>query len=66
MPDPYDAMTEDAMERGKTKIDVKLALADKYTHLAQIAGSEPKRKTYCYKATKYRRQAEQMRRDGTF
>jgi len=52
------------MERGKTKIDVKLALADKYTHLANIAGSAPKKKSFTHKATKYRRQAEQMRRDG--
>lgn len=52
------------MERGKTKIDVKLALAEKYTHLARIAGSVPKRKALSYRATKYRRQVEQMRRDG--
>lgn len=52
------------MDRGKTKIDVKTELARKYEHLAQIAGSEPKRKTFSHKATKYRRQAEQMRRDG--
>lgn len=52
------------MHYGKTKIDVKQALADKYTHLSQIAGSTPKRKTYAHKATKYRRQVEQMRRDG--
>ena len=52
------------MERGMTKIDIKLALAQKYTHLSQIAGSKPKRKAFSYKATKYRRQAEQMRRDG--
>jgi hypothetical protein len=52
------------MDRGKTKIDVKVALAEKYTHLSQIAGSEPKRKSYSHKATRYRRQAEQMRRDG--
>ena len=50
------------MQRGKTLIDVKLALAEKYEHLSQIAGSEPKRKTYSYKATRYRRQAEQLRR----
>ncbi len=52
------------MHRGKNKIDVKLALAEKYSHLSQIAGSEPKRKTFANKATKYRRQAEQLRRDG--
>ncbi|MBL8851169.1 MAG: hypothetical protein JNG89_15925 [Planctomycetaceae bacterium] len=52
------------MEHGKTKIDVKVALAKKYTHLANIAGSEPKRKCFNNKATRYRRQAEQMRRDG--
>ena len=52
------------MERGKTKIDVKVALAKKYDHLARIAGSEPKRLTFTHKATRYRRQAEQMRRDG--
>jgi hypothetical protein len=52
------------MDRGKTKIDVKIALAEKYTHLANIAGSTPKKKTFNHKATKYRRQVEQMKRDG--
>jgi hypothetical protein len=52
------------MDRGKNKIDVKIALAEKYTHLSNIAGSEPKKKTYIHKAIKYRRQVEQMKRDG--
>jgi hypothetical protein len=56
--------SEADMDRGKTKIDVKQALADKYTHLANIAGSEPKKKTFIHKATRYRRQVEQMKRDG--
>ncbi len=42
----------------------KQALADKYTHLANIAGSEPKKKSFIHKATRYRRQVEQMKRDG--
>lgn len=52
------------MNRDKNLIDVKQALSDKYTHLASLAGSEPKRKTLIHKATKYRRQVEQLRRDG--
>ncbi len=52
------------MNRDKNLIDVKQALADKYTHLATLAGSEPKKKMFINKATKYRRQVTQMRRDG--
>jgi hypothetical protein len=52
------------MTRVQNLIDVKLALADKYTRLGSLAGSTPKRKTYARMATKYRRQAEQLRRDG--
>jgi hypothetical protein len=53
------------MSREQNLIDVKLALADKYTRLSHLAGSVPKRKTYARMATKYRRQAEQIRRDST-
>ena len=52
------------MNRDKNLIDVKQALSDKYTHLASLAGSETKRKTLIHKAARYRRQVEQLRRDG--
>ena len=53
------------MTRVQNLINVKLALADKYTRLCNLAGSVPKRKTYARMATKYRRQAEQIQRDST-
>ncbi len=41
-------------------VQTKLALAQKYQHLAQLAGSQPKRKKYLYMAEKYRRQAGRL------
>lgn len=52
------------MDRTKTKIDVKIALAEKYERLARLAGSTPKQKKYSYDALRYRRQVEQLRREG--
>jgi hypothetical protein len=40
------------------KRQVKLALAEKYKRLAKVAGSEPKRKTWEYHASRFRAQAE--------
>jgi len=45
------------------KIAIKLALAEKYARLARLAGSEPKQRTFFYKSTRYRRQAEQMKHE---
>lgn len=44
----------------KHLIAVKTALAEKYERLARIAGSAAKEKAYAYRATKYRRQVQQM------
>lgn len=52
------------MDRTKTKIDIKNALADKCERLALSAGSAAKRTKYNYDATRYRRQAEQMKREA--
>lgn len=52
------------MDRTKTKIDVKLALAEKYERLARLTSSDPKRRHFHHRALCYRRQVEQMRRDG--
>lgn len=46
------------------KIEIKLALAEKYARLARVAGSEPKQRTFYYKSTRYRRQAEAMRHEN--
>ncbi len=47
----------------ENKIQIKLALAEKYARLARVAGSEPKQRTFYYKSTRYRRQAESMQHD---
>ncbi|MCA9088121.1 MAG: hypothetical protein KDA90_05725 [Planctomycetaceae bacterium] len=52
------------MDRSKTKIDVKIALAEKYERLSRLAGSTPKTKQFAFKALRYRRQAEQMEREN--
>lgn len=39
------------------KRQVKLALAEKYKRLAQVAGSAPKRSTWEYHALRFRNQA---------
>jgi hypothetical protein len=43
------------------KVEVKLALADKYDRLALLTGSRPRRRTYVTRAERYRRQAAVMR-----
>ena len=43
-------------------LNVKLKLAEKYEHLATIAGSQPKRKQFSHRARGYRRQVEQITR----
>lgn len=48
----------------RTFVDVKTALAEKYERLARLTSSVPRKATYAHLALKYRRQAEQARRDG--
>lgn len=43
-------------------MEVKQALADKYTRLFRTASSKVKRRKYANQATAYRRQAEQIAR----
>lgn len=50
------------MDRSKTLIDVKTALAEKYERQAVMTSSTPKRKQFAYKAARYRRQIEQLSR----
>jgi hypothetical protein len=50
------------MDRSKTIVDVKLALAEKCERLSKLSGSRPKAKTLATQALKYRRQAEQFQR----
>lgn len=45
-------------------LNVKRKLAEKYEHLATIAGSQPKRKQFSHRAKIYRRQVEQLLRTG--
>ena len=45
-------------------LDVKRKLAEKYEHLATIAGSRPKRKQFSNRARNYRRQLEQLSRNS--
>ena len=52
------------MDKSKTLVDVKIALAEKCERLARISGSRPRRKTLTTQAVKYRRQAEQITRDS--
>jgi len=51
------------MDANQQKIDIKIKLAKKYEHLANLAGSKGKVKQYAYKAARYRRQATQMERE---
>jgi hypothetical protein len=46
----------------KHKIAVKTALAEKYERLARNAGSAAKQKAFAFRATKYRRQVQQLGR----
>ncbi len=41
-------------------VQTKMALAQKYEHLASLAGSRPKRKKFLHDAEKYRRQAARL------
>jgi len=50
------------MDKSKTIVDVKIALAEKYERLANLSGSRPKRKTLANQAVKFRRQAAQAQR----
>ncbi len=43
-------------------IAVKTALAEKYERLSCQANSEPKTKAFAFRARKYRRQLEQLKR----
>lgn len=52
------------MDASKSKIDVKTALADKYERLSKLSGSRPKAKTMLRQSIKFRRQVEQLKRDG--
>ena len=57
------AIDEVVVDRTKTKIDVKIALAEKYERLGRVAGSTPKKKKFAFEAARYRRQAAQMQRE---
>lgn len=50
------------MDRSKSIIDVKTALAEKYERQAALTKSTPKRIQFTHKATRYRRQIEQLNR----
>lgn len=52
------------MDASKTKIDVKIALAEKYERKSRLAGSVPKRRQFAGKAARYRRQIAQMEREA--
>jgi hypothetical protein len=50
------------MDRSKTIVDVKIALAEKCERLANLSGSRPRRKTLNNQAVKFRRQADTLQR----
>ena len=50
------------MDRSKSLIDIKTALAEKYERQAAGTSSTPKRKQFAYKAARYRRQIQQLGR----
>lgn len=52
------------MSQERTLIDVKVALAEKYERLSRNANSDPKRHQFATRATRYRRQVEQIKRDS--
>ncbi len=41
-------------------VKIKTRLAEKYENLANIAGSEAKKKRYIYRATRFRRQIQAL------
>jgi len=43
--------------------ETKTALAEKYAHLAKVAGSKPKQNRYLHHAEKYRREAAALSRE---
>ena len=43
------------------KIEVKVALAEKYERLASVAGSKPKRRHFQFHANHFRNQVKAMR-----
>ena len=43
------------------KIDVKVALAEKYERLASVAGSKPKQRHFIFHANHFRNQVKAMR-----
>lgn len=43
------------------KIDVKIALAEKYERLASVAGSAPKRRHFIFHANHFRNQVKAMK-----
>lgn len=42
-------------------IEVKLALADKYAHLAKVVKSKPRQANYLHHSEKFRRQASDLK-----
>lgn len=52
-----------AMSDQRNLLATKQKLAEKYEHLAALAGSRPKRKQFSNRARKYRRQMEQISRN---
>ncbi|WP_417849841.1 hypothetical protein [Thalassoglobus sp.] len=48
------------MDRSKSIVDAKTALAEKYERRAALTKSSPKRKQFAYKAARYRRQIAQL------
>lgn len=50
------------MKQDRAKLaDVKLALAAKYTNLAQTINSKPRKKTYLRLVEKFKRQAQDLK-----
>ena len=50
------------MSKAEHLIQIKQSLADKYDHLAKLAGSRVRRANYKRRADKYRRQAQALQR----
>ena len=43
------------------KIEVKVALAEKYERLASVAGSKPKQRAFMFHSNRFRNQVKAMR-----
>ena len=52
------------MSQQRTLLDVKQALVEKYERLSRGANSQPKRHEFATRATRYRRQVEQLKREA--